>query len=143
MNCSIGENGVNAKYQRGNNIVAALILVVALGFMFACYNPDKVPNSIRGALPEHEYSNNNSDKPSNLYTVQVMATPIRENAFAYQRALMRDGYAARVETSHYGSEGIYYKIRIGKYESRGEAIGVKDRIQRMYTNFNDSFVYKY
>ncbi len=128
-----------------NNIVAALILVVGLGFVFACYNPDKVPDSIRGALPDHESSSSDSvdNGDTGLYTVQVMATPIRENAYAYQRALVREGYAARVETSHYGSEGIYYKIRIGKYESRGEAMGVKDRIKRIYANFDDSFVYRY
>ncbi len=140
------------QYQYGNTTVTILILVAGLIFVLACYNPDKVPDRLRGALPDHQSQNNQGDdfdsdsqqSSSGIYTVQVLATPDREEAYAYQRALVRDGYSARVESSKYGREGIYYKVRIGRYYKKGEAIGVKDRIRRVYIkHFNDSFVYRY
>ena len=141
---------MNIKHQRGNTAVIVLILVIGFAFVFACYNPDKVPDRIRGALPDHEQSQNNDTEgdtyqvANHVYTVQVVATPSREEAFSFKRALMRDGYSARVEEGDYGRNGRYYKVRIGKYDYRNDAIAVKDRIKRTYIkHFSDSFVYRY
>ena len=132
------------KTQQGNSIVTALILLVGLAFVFACYNPSKVPDRIRDALPDHQRSDNNSSDSDGTYAVQVMTLTNREEAFAYKRALVRDGYSARVEEDTYGQNGIRYKIRIGRYEHKSEALGVRDRIVRVYTeHFDDSFVYRY
>lgn len=138
-------------HQYGNSTVTVLILVIGLAFIFACYNPDKVPNRLRDALPDNKQSQNHSPRdrdiyqaPNNIYTVQVVATPNREEAFSFQRALRKDGYSARVEEGGYGRKGIYYKVRIGKYDYKNDAIAVKDRIRRTYIkHFNDSFVYRY
>ena len=144
----MGERIVRKIQQRGNSIVTVLILLIGLSFVFACYNPDKIPNRLKDVLPDHEQSQNDNDDTyqasDHLYTVQVVATPNREEAFSFQRALMCDGYSARVEEGGYGRKGIYYKVRIGKYDYKSDAIAVKDRIKRMYIkHFADSFVYRY
>ena len=138
------------RHQRGNGAVTVLILIIGLAFVFACYNPDKVPDRLRDALPDNEQSQNNDTEgdtyqvANHVYTVQVVATPSREEAFSFKRALMRDGYSARVEEGDYGRNGRYYKVRIGKYDYKNDAIAVKDRIKRTYVkHFHDSFVYRY
>ena len=137
--------------QQGNSTVTVLVLLIGLAFVFACYNPDKIPSRLQDALPDHQSQSEDTDTDADTYqvsnhtyTVQVVATPSREEAFSFKRALMRDGYSARVEKGSYGRKGIYYKVRIGRYDYQSDAIAVKDRIKRMYIkHFGDSFVYRY
>lgn len=138
------------KHQYGNSAITVLILVIGLAFVFACYNPDKVPDRLRDTLPDHEQSQNDDggsdtyQAENPIYTVQVVATPSREEAFSFKRALMRDGYSARVEEGDYGRNGRYYKVRIGKYDYKNDAVAVKNQIKRTYIkHFRDSFVYRY
>lgn len=138
------------RVQQGNTIVTVLILLVGFAFVFSCYNPEKLPSSVRDVLPDNSQSDNGSSDSGqsstsdNIYTVQVMTVTNREEAFAFKRALIRDGYSARVEDDEYGQNGIRYKIRIGRYAYKSEAVGVKDHIVRTYRDhFDDSFVYRY
>lgn len=146
--------------QTGNAIVTVLIVLAILGFGLACFKPASLPDKIRDVLPDKQQSNNNQNngsgndgyyddyaddvKPRGVYTVQVLATPNRQEAFDYKYALVKDGYSARVEEGRYSNHGIYYKVRIGKYNHQNEALGVRDRIKRTYIkHFHDSFVYRY
>lgn len=138
------------RVQQGNTIVTVLILLVGFAFVFSCYNPEKLPGSVRDVLPDRDQSDNGNvdpsepPQPNNAYTVQVMTVTNREEAFAFKRALIRDGYSARVEEDEYGQNGLRYKIRIGRYSYKSEAVGVKDRIVQIYSDhFDDSFVYRY
>lgn len=129
--------------QQGNVFIIVLLLVVGSMFAFACYNPDKVPQSVSGVLPTPPQPINNYSNQA-IYTVQVAATTNRERAFQVKQAFKKEGYSARVEAEKYGREGIIYKVRIGKYSNERPARQLSNKIRKVYSrNYADSFVYAY
>lgn len=138
--------------QNGSSLVSVLVLLVGLMLILTCYDPDKVPESLRGVIPKPTVpiSNTgpgNQDRylpPLGTYAVQVLATQSKPEAESFQKALKKDGYPARVEMDRYANGVVYYKIRIGAYQQRRTASDVKERILKTYVkHFNDSFVYHY
>jgi cell division septation protein DedD len=135
----------HTRAQQGNVFIIVLLLIVGSLFVFACYNPDKVPKSVSGVLPTPPPSANNYHHSNQaIYTVQVAATTNRERAFQVKQAFKKEGYSARVEAEKYGREGIIYKVRIGKYSNEHPARQLSKKIRKVYSqNYADSFVYAY
>jgi len=133
---------------RGSSLISVLVLLVGLMLILSCYDPDKVPESLRGIIPKPTVPINNNEgrylPPMGSYAVQVLATRSQTEADSFQQALKKDGYPARVEMDRYANGVIYYKVRIGTYQQRKTASDVKERILKTYIkHFNDSFVYHY
>jgi cell division protein FtsN len=130
--------------QQGNVFIIVLLLIVGGMFLFACYNPEKVPPSVSGVLPKPPQTINHHYSNQAIYTVQVAATTNRERAFQVKQAFKREGYSARVEAEKYGREGLIYKVRIGKYSNERPARQLSHKIRQVYSqNYADSFVYAY
>jgi cell division septation protein DedD len=139
------------KYQQyGGTLITALVLLVGITLILSCYDPQRLPQSIRDMVPKPSgsYSAQSNQgvyiPPLDSYAVQVIATRSKEEAYSHQRALQKDGYPAHVEMDRYTGGVIYYKVRIGAYETRQLASRVRNRILANYVkHFNDSFVYHY
>jgi len=144
------------KQQNGSTLISVLVLLIGLMLILSCYDPDKVPESLRGVIPKPNIPIDNNSYPSatdnqgrylppmGTYAVQVLATQSRTEAEQFQRALKKDDYPARVEMDRYANGVVYYKVRIGTYQQRRTASDVKERILRTYAkHFSDSFVYHY
>ena len=138
--------------QNGSSLVSVLVLLIGLLLILSCYNPDKVPESLRGVIPKPNTPIDTTVKdnqgrylpPMGTFAVQVLATQSKTEAEKFQQALKKDGYPARVEMDRYANGVIYYKVRIGAYQQRRTASDVKQRILKTYVkHFNDSFVYHY
>jgi cell division septation protein DedD len=72
------------------------------------------------------------------YAVQVASFPTKNNAEILAGKLRKKGYEAYVVSQQIPQRGRWYRVRIGHYPDRAEAISVSNRIKR--SEKFDSFV---
>jgi DedD protein len=63
------------------------------------------------------------------YWVQVLATSSEREARSYRTKLSARGYRAAVEAAR-GPKGLQYRVRVGPYPSREEAVRAEDTLVR-------------
>ena len=140
------------RQHNGSSLVSVLVLLVGLMLILSCYDPSKVPESIRDYIPKPKgeplYTPEGEQgrylPPIGTYAVQVFSTANQTIARDFQYSLKKDGYPARVELDRYKTGQIYYKIRIGTYQQRETALSVRDRVLSTYSkHFDDSFIHHY
>ena len=67
------------------------------------------------------------------YGVQLMATQQLDQAKTVMNDFARDGYSAFVIASNKKGRTLY-KVRLGPYSYKPEALAVKDKVVRRYPN---------
>lgn len=67
------------------------------------------------------------------YGVQLMATKQLDQAKELMNDFASDGYSAFVLSSS-GKGRTYYKVRLGPYAHRAEALAIKDKVVQRYPN---------
>lgn len=67
------------------------------------------------------------------YGVQLMATKQLDQAKTVMNNFARDGYSAFVVASQ-GKGRTMYKVRLGPYSYKPEAVAIKDKVVRRYPN---------
>jgi len=76
------------------------------------------------------FSNSNNDNFSG-YGVQLMATKQLDQAKSLMNDFARDGYSAFVLSSK-AKGRTFYKVRLGPYSHKPEAVAVRDKVIRRY-----------
>jgi cell division septation protein DedD len=64
------------------------------------------------------------------YTVQVAAYKTEKDADRLVEKLKRDGYAAYRTITKIEGKGIWFRVRVGKYQSRAETRSTKDKLTK-------------
>jgi len=64
------------------------------------------------------------------YTVQVAAFKTEKDANRMVEKLKRDGYAAYRTITKIEGKGIWFRVRVGKYQSRAETRSTKDKLTK-------------
>lgn len=72
-----------------------------------------------------------SDPDYTGYAVQLMATRYKTQAVQLMNDFARDGYSAFVLATNLRGQPIY-KVRIGPYSYKSEAVAIKDKLKRRY-----------
>jgi len=67
------------------------------------------------------------------YGIQLMATKQLDQAKELMHDFANDGYSAFVLSSK-GKGRAYYKVRLGPYAYRSEALAIKEKVVRRYPN---------
>lgn len=73
-----------------------------------------------------------SDPDYTGYAVQLMATRYKTQAVQLMNDFARDGYSAFVLATNLRGQPIY-KVRIGPYSYKSEAVAIKDKLKRRYS----------
>ena len=68
-------------------------------------------------------------RSSSTYTMQVSAFRSRDQAFSLEKELKQSGYPAFVVSEEIPGQGKWYRVRIGRYSSRQEAITAKKKFE--------------
>lgn len=75
------------------------------------------------------------------YTVQVFSGYNSKNAYDLRRALQAEGYSHVHVRSIKDSQGVLFKVRVGRYRDRMDVFAMRDQIRRRYPqNMSKSFV---
>lgn len=70
-------------------------------------------------------------KPSeNRYAVQVASFPTKNNAEVLAEKLRKKGYEAYVVSQQIPQRGRWYRVRVGHYADRAEAVSISRQIKR-------------
>jgi len=64
------------------------------------------------------------------YTVQVAAFKTEKDANRMVEKLKRDGYAAYRTITKIEGKGIWFRVRVGKYQSRAEAVKLRQKLKK-------------
>ncbi len=72
-----------------------------------------------------------SDPDYTGYAVQLMATRYKTQAVQLMNDFARDGYSAFVLATNLRGRPIY-KVRVGPYSHKSEAVAIKDKLKRRY-----------
>jgi len=126
--------------QQGKISKFMLMLIVG-GIAFGAYTAKKKgmfkTSSIATSIPTSiaSFKSMVSMEPSNDeyigYGVQLMATRQLDQAKELMNDFASDGYSAFVLSS--SAKGrTYYKVRLGPYAHRSEALAIKDKVVRRY-----------
>ena len=115
-----------------------MLLLIIGGIVFAAYTAKKrgivstktLASSVSSIKNTFTASPRNSDFVG--YGVQLMATRQLDQAKKLMYDFADDGYSAFVLSSHSAKGRTYYKVRLGPYTHRSEALAIKNRIIQHY-----------
>ena len=122
------------------SVLSKLVLMIAVGGIgyggYIANNKGLISvnklTSFKNSISNKFSSKDNSKgKPFKGYGVQLMATKHLDQAEIVMNDFARDGYSAFVLASQSKGRTIY-KVRLGPYNHRPEAIAVKDKVVRRY-----------
>lgn len=126
---------ISLEKQRGGISKLMLILIIG-GIGYGAYQANK-----RGMVSVDSISSMASsfsdgftmldDEDYKGYGIQLMATKQLEQAKALMNDFAQDGYSAFVLSSQTHGRTIY-KVRLGPYSHKPEAVAVKDKVIRRY-----------
>ena len=92
---------------------------------------DKAASSKVAAPRETKEANKNfAEPPGNGWVAQVQTFGSLSDAEALAGRLKAQGYRTFVALNESGLPGARYRVRIGKYPTRGEAVAVGEKLQR-------------
>ncbi len=139
MGYPLGEKIMNNKKQAGG--VSKLMLMLIIGGIGygAYYAKNKGLVSIDSVKTMASSMNSaftnaiNSNGSFSGYGIQLMATHQLDQAKTLMNDFARDGYSAFVLSSKAHGRAIY-KVRLGPYSHKPEAVAIKDKVIRRYPN---------
>jgi len=121
--------------QTGSVLSKLVLMIVVGGIGYGAYianNKGLIKaekfSSLKSLISSKFSSNNDNFKG---YGVQLMATKQFDHAETVMNDFARDGYSAFVLASQSKGRTIY-KVRLGPYNHKPEAIAVKDKVVRRY-----------
>lgn len=113
---------------------------VAYGAYFAkksgMLSKQKVTSSystLKSSFAQSSYQGYEGNDEYTGYGIQLMATKQLDMAKELMNDFASDGYSAFV-LSDQGKGRGYYKVRLGPYAHRSEAIAIKEKVVRRYPN---------
>jgi len=121
------------KIQSGK-ISKLLIALIAIGTIFGLFYAYKQKNQIINQVSSitNRVTETIISEPSYTgYGVQLMASWELKQAEQLMNDFARDGYSAFVLRGQMRGRSIY-KVRIGPYAYRSEALAIKDKLKRRY-----------
>ncbi len=136
MEISIGENKLNNKnkFQTGK-ISKLLLLIIVGGFGYGAYIANQkglITADNFSSLKSHVSAFTSTDDYSG-YGVQLIATSQLNQAKALMNDFAKDGYSAFVLASKADGRTLY-KVRLGPYDHKPEAVAIQDKVVRRYPN---------
>lgn len=120
--------------QMGSVLSKLMLMVVVGGIGYGAYiaNNKGLISAEKLTSLKSSISNKLSTRDSfKGYGVQLMATKQRDQAEMVMNDFARDGYSAFVLASQSKGRTIY-KVRLGPYSHKPEAVAVKDKVVRRY-----------
>lgn len=124
--------------QTGSVLSKLVLMIVVGGIGYGAYiannkgliNAEKF-TSLKNSISNKFSSQDNLKGSYEGYGVQLMATKQLDQAETVMNDFARDGYSAFVLASSLKGRTIY-KVRLGPYNHKPEAIAVKDKVVRRY-----------
>ena len=114
-----------------NKLLLVLIgLSVLLGGVYAYKKRNRIYNKV-STIATQVTETIVSEPSYTGYGVQLMATRDLKQAKQLMNDFARDGYSAFVVASQMRGRPIY-KVRVGPYTHRPEALAIKDKLKRRY-----------
>ena len=129
-------NNKGLNKQAGGVSKIMLIMIVA-GLGYSAYLAEKKGLISRGSISSmasdvgNKISNGISSNAYAGYGIQLMATREFDQAKALMNDFARDGYSAFVVEANTKGRSIY-KVRLGPYSHKPEAIAIQDKVIRRY-----------
>lgn len=80
--------------------------------------------------PEERYVAPATDDTKGNFSLQTISLRGKENAYTFVEELQAKGYTARVETADLGSNGVWYRVMVGNFETREEALDFAAQFQQ-------------
>jgi len=118
--------------KQSGNISKVLLVLIIAGLSFGTYVINK-----KGSINQlTSFLSNTVAQPKSDfkgYGIQLVATAQLDRAKNIMNDFARDGYSAYVLSSKHQGR-TYYKVRLGPYHHKPEAIAIKDKVIRRYPN---------
>ena len=137
-------NKTGLKQSGGISLIMSLIIIggISVGSYYA--HKKGYLNKVMTVMSAAEFANQvndvwNSSKSTSTagdfkgYGIQLVATAQLDRAKNIMNDFARDGYSAYVLSSKHQGR-TYYKVRLGPYHHKPEAIAIKDKVIRRYPN---------
>ena len=114
---------------------AVTIVIIIAVIMFGGYFAKKEGIITSGSLSSFTSSMSNkfSGGEYSGYGVQLVATSQLKQAKSIMNDFAKDGYSGFVLASKTKGRNLY-KVRLGPYSERSEALAIKDKVVRRYPN---------
>ena len=134
----LGEKIMNNKKQTGK--ISKLMLIILIGGIstgtyFAnkkgLVSVDKITTMASDV--GNRFASFTSESEYTGYGVQLMATKQLDQAKSLMNDFAQDGYSAFVLASQAKGRTLY-KVRLGPYDHKPEALAIKDKVIRRYPN---------
>ncbi len=135
-------NGGKKRLSEQTGSVNKLLLILIVGGLgysaFIAKNKglisfDKAQTLVTNLSSKVSGSRNNSGDQYTGYGVQLVATKQLNQAKGIMNDFARDGYSAFVVASEAKGRTLY-KVRLGPYSHKPEAVAVQDKVLRRYPN---------
>ena len=115
-----------------------MLMLIIGGIVFGAYTAKKkgmlsgktITSSVSSIKSTFTPSPRNDDYIG--YGVQLMATRQLDQAKELMNDFASDGYSAFVLASDSAKGRTYYKVRLGPYAHRSEALAIKDKVVQRY-----------
>ncbi len=124
--------------QQAGRISKFMLMLIIGGIVFGAYTAKKkgmlssktITSSVSSIKSTFTPSPSNEDYIG--YGVQLMATTQLDQAKELMNDFASDGYSAFVLASNTKKGRTYYKVRLGPYAHRSEALAIKDKVVQRY-----------
>ncbi len=125
------------KSKQAGGISKFMLMLIVGGIAFGAYTAKKkgiiktssIPTSVESFKSMVSMKQSNNEYIG--YGVQLMATRQLDQAKELMNDFASDGYSAFVLSSS-GKGRTYYKVRLGPYAHRAEALAIKDKVVQRY-----------
>jgi len=129
------------KSKQSGRISKFMLMLIIGGIIFGAYTAKKkgmlssktITSSVSSIKSTFTASPSSNDDYVG-YGVQLMATRQLDQAKELMNDFASDGYSAFVLASDSGKGRTYYKVRLGPYTHRSEALAIKDKVVQRYPN---------
>ncbi len=124
--------------KQAGRISKLMLMLIIGGIVFGAYTAKKkgmlssktITSSVSSIKSTFTASPSNDDYIG--YGVQLMATRQLDQAKELMNDFASDGYSAFVLASDSSKGRTYYKVRLGPYAHRSEALAIKDKVVQRY-----------
>ena len=131
--------GLEMNYSKQSGRISKFMLMLIIGgIAYGAYTANKkgliskktITSSVSSIKSSISSSPSNDDYVG--YGVQLMATKQLDMAKELMNDFANDGYSAFVLASNSGKGRTYYKVRLGPYAHRSEALAIRDKVVQRY-----------
>ena len=124
------KNGDNDERTEESKATAKIDAAVSEGAKAAEEAAPVTSNKTEETNAEKAAGSEKTETKKQLFTIQVASSKDKESAETVVRRLKSDGHPAYVIEAQVGDKGMWYRVRVGFYDTREEAMVVMDKLAK-------------